>query len=158
MPLPDETPFTPTEVIEVVQLVTNILSPIQNFISTVNGVAVAPDTFLQIPFQQERLQNLIDHFSVIHDLIPRPTFEQYMNAMLSTRDQLIEAETRAPPLSEARTDGKPLFGALETECGPNGNMRLAIPQELVESLMDDVGLTNTEIADVLGMLFASLLT
>ncbi|KIO19207.1 hypothetical protein M407DRAFT_31160 [Tulasnella calospora MUT 4182] len=147
MPLPDEAPFTEAEVIEVVHLVNTVLSPINTFISSLDAAVVHPDAFLQIPYRQEQLQNLIDHFSVIHDLIPRPIFEQYLGSMLSASDQLAEAETRAPPLSGGSIDSQPLFGALEREYTQNGSLRLAIPQELVESLMDDVGLTNDEIAD-----------
>lgn len=150
MPLPDEALFTEAEVIEVVHLVNTVLSPINVFISSLDAAVVHPDAFLQIPYRQEQLQNLIDHFSVIHDLIPRPVFEQYLGSMLSASDQLTEAETRAPPLSGGSMDGQPLFGTLEREYTQNGSLRLAIPQELVESLMDDVGLTNEEIADVLG--------
>ncbi|KAG8923607.1 hypothetical protein FRC00_006040 [Tulasnella sp. 408] len=150
MPLPDETPFTIEEVLEVLELVNTVLTPINAFVSTLNGAIVAPDTFLQIPFWAERLQSLIDHFSIIHDLIPRPLFEDYLNSMLSARDQLLAAETRAPPLSGGANDGKLLFGTLQREYGPNGGVRLELPRELVQSLIDDVGLTNEEIANVLG--------
>lgn len=151
MPLPDEVPFTIEEVLEVVELVNTVLTPINAFISTLNGAIVAPDTFLQIPLWAERLQSLIDHFSIIHDLIPQPLFEDYLNSMLSARDQLLAAETRAPLLSGEENDGKLLFGTLQREYGPNGGVRLDLPRELVRSLMDDVGLTNEEIANVLGM-------
>ncbi|KAG8957844.1 hypothetical protein FRC00_003450 [Tulasnella sp. 408] len=154
MPLPDETPFTIEEVFEVVELVNTVLTPINAFVSTLNGAIVAPDTFLQIPFWAERLQSLIDHFSIIHDLIPRPLFEDYLNSMLSARDQLLAAETRGPPLSGGENDGKLLFGTLQQEQGPNGGVRLELPRELVQSLIDDVGLTNEEIANVLGILAA----
>ncbi|KAG8912408.1 hypothetical protein FRC01_005109 [Tulasnella sp. 417] len=150
MPLQDEAPFTEEEVLEVVQLIDSILIPIYDFITTLNAVVVAPETYLQIPYRQEQLQNLIDHFSIIHDLIPRPTYDPYLASMLLARDQLLEAEARAPPFSEEGTDGRPLFGTLQLEYGPTGNVRLAIPKELVRSLMDDVGLTNEEVAQVLG--------
>ncbi|KAG8938269.1 hypothetical protein FRC04_009189 [Tulasnella sp. 424] len=150
MSLQHEAPFTEEEVLEVVQLVDSILLPIHDFIAMLHGLAVAPETYRQIPSYQEQLQNLIDHFSVIHDLIPRPTYDTYFASMLLIRDQLLEAEARAPPLPEAGADGRPLFGTLQVECGPNGNVRLAIPEELVRSLMEDVGLTNAEVANVLG--------
>lgn len=153
MSLQHEAPFTEEEVLEVVQLVDSILLPIHDFITMLHGLAVAPETYRQIPSYQEQLQNLIDHFSVIHDLIPRPTYDTYFASMLLIRDQLLEAEARTPPLPEAGADGRPLFGTLQVECGPNGNVRLAIPEELVRSLMEDVGLTNAEVANVLGTLF-----
>ncbi|KAG9022526.1 hypothetical protein FS837_006305 [Tulasnella sp. UAMH 9824] len=124
MSVQHEAPFTEEEVLEVVQLVDSILLPIHDFIATLNGLAVAPETYLRIPSCQEQLQNLIDHFSVIHDLIPRPTYDKYFVSMLLARDQLFEAEARAPPLSEAGADGGPLFGTLQVEHGPTGNRHM----------------------------------
>lgn len=144
MPLPDELPFSPAEIHKVTSTLDDLLHPIRDFISVVNGVAVPPASFLQIPLRQEQLQHAIDAFSQVYDLMPQQLFEQYMNFMLSCRDALQAAEQHAHSPT-----GESPFGALEMEAGPNGP-RLAIPQELVASLIYDVGLSNQEIADLIG--------
>ncbi|KAG8928962.1 hypothetical protein FRC01_005115 [Tulasnella sp. 417] len=146
MALPDEAPFTPQEVEEVLSLVHNVFGPIQQYSILINSVAVAPAVFLQLPVYQERLQCLIDSFSTIYDLLPQSVFCQHMDAMLDCRDALTEAEQRAPLASDPTA--APLFGELEWEDGPNGP-RLSIPRDLVETLMYDVNLTNQEIAAIL---------
>ncbi|KAG9040518.1 hypothetical protein FS837_000513 [Tulasnella sp. UAMH 9824] len=146
MPLPDEAPFTPQEVEEVLNLVHTVFGPIQQYNTLVNSVAVSPAVFLQLPVYQERLQCLIDSFATIHDLLPEPVFCQQMDAMLDCRDALNMAEQRAPLASDP--NARPLFGELQWEDGPNGPL-LSIPWELVETLMYDVNLTNQEIANIL---------
>lgn len=154
MPLSNEAIFTAAEVSEVNTLVTSILDSLRDFVNLVKGVAVAPAVFLQIPIRQEQLQNLIDSYSVIYDLLPRAVFEAHMDAMIQLRDELDTAEGRATQVSAGwdpmqSTMPRPL----RWERGPNnGALRLDIPRELVETLIDDVGLTNQEISQLLGKL------
>lgn len=146
MALSDEAPFTSQELEEILDLVHTVLGPIQQYSTLVNSIAVSPTVFLQLPVYQERLQCLIDSFSVIYDLLPQSVFCQQMDAMLDCRDALSMAEQHAPLVSDP--NATPLFGELQWEDGPNGP-RLSIPRELVETLMYDVNLTNQEIANIL---------
>lgn len=167
MPLADEIPFSPTEVIELKSSVDSLLLTIQHFITAVDQHRVNPNLVREIPNHEERLQNLIDSYSLIYDLIPESLFIQQMDQMLAFRDvfrwltQRHEAELLREIVSESQGDtanSRPLFGHLGYEGGPRGGIRLAIPLELVESLMHDVGLTNEEIANVLGEFYSLLLT
>lgn len=145
MDLPDNAPFSPQEVHEVTTTLNNLLRPLREFISLVNDVAIPPAAFLQIPLKQEQLQHALDAFSHVYDLMPRALFEQYIDYMISCRDALQSAEQLAPTAAP----GSSLFGPLDLEDGPFGP-RLAIPQDLVASLIYDAGLTNQEIADLIG--------
>ncbi|KAG8921867.1 hypothetical protein FRC02_012306 [Tulasnella sp. 418] len=69
-----------------------------------------------------------------------------MNEMITCRDALILAENSRMATWKSET---PLFSVLDIEEGPKG-LRLKIPRELVESMIEDAGLTNEEIAKLLG--------
>lgn len=159
MSLAEEIPFSPAEVIELQSSVESLLLTFQQFITAVDQDRVDSNLVQEIPKHEERLQNLIDSYSPIYDLIPEWLFIQQMDRMLAFRDvflrllQCHEAELLREMISESQGDtatSRPLFGSLSYEGGPRGGIRLAIPLELVESLIHDVGLTNEEIASILG--------
>lgn len=146
MPLPDERPLTADEISDIDRTALNTLKVVQQYVVHIRSVAVNPAVFLQIPVHHDLLQNLIDHYSILYDLLPRELFTLRMNEMIMCRDQLIEAEKTAP----AQGDLPSLF-TLELEISDRGFPRLAIPRDFVEVLINDAGMTNSEIADVLGV-------
>lgn len=159
MPLAEEIPFSHAEVIELQSSVESLLLTFRQFITAVDQDRVDPHLVQEIPKHEEQLQNLIDSYSLIYDLIPEWLFIQQMDQMLAFRDvflrllQCHEAELLREMISESQGDtatSRPLFGSLGYEGGPRGGIRLAIPLELVASLIHDVGLTNEEISSILG--------
>ncbi|KAG9043187.1 hypothetical protein FS837_009922 [Tulasnella sp. UAMH 9824] len=137
--------LTPHDVLDIVSTVNSILDAVQQYIHEVQSVAVDPAAFLQLPLKQEQLQNLIDAFAALYDALPWEIFESHMNEMLVYRDQLEDLENRAA----SRGDLPPLF-SLEWELSERGCARLAIPRDFVECLVYEAGLTNPEIASLLG--------
>lgn len=121
------------------------LDPIRCYLHDARSTAVNPTTLLQLPFKQDELQEVIDAYAVLYNLLPEELFTLRMDEMLVCRDQLIDLESTAT----AQADMAPLF-TLELELSDRGTPRLAIPQDFVEMLINDAGLSNREIAELLG--------
>lgn len=146
MPLPDEVPFTAEELVEIEQLVRSVLTPIQSFTHQATAAVIPPEVFLLLPAHQERLETLIDCFTLICDLLPPDYFEHTKWELLECRDRLLAVEAYGTLASQSQ----PLFGSLGVEVGPKGYHRLALPREVIEIMITEGDLNNTEIADLLG--------
>ncbi|KAG9041181.1 hypothetical protein FS837_012637 [Tulasnella sp. UAMH 9824] len=131
MPLPGEVPFTAEELVEIEQLVRSVLTPIQLFTHQATAAVIPPDVFLLLPAHQERLEILIDCFTLICDLLPPDYFEYTKWELLECRDRLYAVEASGTLASQS----PPLFGSLGVEIGPKGYYRLALPREVIEIMI-----------------------
>lgn len=149
----DPLPFSPDEISKVETATYRALQPIQAYIRKLRDIAVDPAAFLQLPMKQEQLQNLIDAYTSIFDLLPERFFCNHMDEMLLCWDQLADLES-----SRTAQGNLPSLFSLEIELSEQGFPRLAIPQDFVETLINDAGLINPEIASLLGIFPLILIT
>lgn len=140
-----EAPLTEDDIRAINTTVQAVLTPIQAYITQARSVAVDPRHFLQLPHQEDTLQNLIDAYAALYDQLPADLFHAQMNQLLAYRDQLVDLEQNT-----AQNGHIPPLVQVEIELGPKGCPRLAVPQDFVESLIADAGLTNEQIAEVIG--------
>lgn len=145
MPLPDEQPLSNESIDSVEKKVADTLAVVRQYLAHLRSTAVHPTLFLNLPIYHDCLQNLIDNYYDLQDLLPGELFLLRLNEMLDCRDQLLDMEKTA-----GTAVNLPSLFTLDLESSARGCPRLSIPREFVEELFDEAGMTNREVADLLG--------
>lgn len=147
MPFPDEQPLTHNELASIDETAVDTLSSVQQYITQVRDVAVAPMTFLEAPTANLSRASSEPNGYLCSALRPPSTeyFIERMDEMIACRDQLLEVEKQAPS-----SESLPRLIELGVELSEHGCPRLEIRREFVEMLIADDGMTSKEISALIG--------
>lgn len=132
------------DVTDAQNLAESVIHSIQQFILQLRGAIVSPALFLQIPAELERVESLASAYNSLRDVLSQELFLFTMDSILHCQESLILEESRS------MRDLPPVFDVINTETGPQGHPRFSLSEGFVRNLIDEVGLQNKEIAQLMG--------
>ncbi|KAK4693530.1 hypothetical protein P7C70_g8906, partial [Phenoliferia sp. Uapishka_3] len=136
-------PFTPSEMTEVQDFVSNRVRPLQHFLSNPLDRGGAAAAFVQIPVYIELIHALIHDYTALETYLPREeVFLPTLHTLDNLREQLIVLEERGPIADQQEHPG-----FVRTESGQH---RYDVDDEEFINLFND-GFDDKDLSELLGV-------